>query len=374
MLAGRISNVSRASLRRRLVGTWVASAAALLAPQALGQPTLAEPSAPMGDSTRATDLTISPAVAEARTAFQEGIALAKAERWADALQALERSDALHPHAITTYNIGYCERQLGHWTRARKMLAGALAAHRTRGGVELPADLVWAAQTYLSDADRHIATVSVTITRGGVTVDGRPLELAQSDGPRPVLLAETRGIGPPEAPPSVTFEVLVDPGTHVFALSVKGRADVIVNETLAPGSKISLDLREPDATEGSKPATRPPQAEALPAEKPNLAPAFVAFGLGAGGLAIGTVSGLVAFGKRNEVNQACQAADPSRCASEREIGNRAADISTGAFIVGGVAVAAGAVLFLVAPRSKTATTQPEVHAVLGWRTLGLEGRF
>ena len=128
-------------LRSLLVGTWITSAAALAAPPALGQPKPEASPAARPESTPAAGPATNPAVTEARAAFQEGIALAKAERWALALQALERSDALHPHAITTYNIGFCERQLGHLTRARKLLAKSLADHRARGEVELPTDLV-----------------------------------------------------------------------------------------------------------------------------------------------------------------------------------------------------------------------------------------
>jgi hypothetical protein len=291
---------------------------------------------------------------------------------------LERSDALHPHAITTYNIGYCERQLGHLTRARKLLAKSLADHRARGEVELPADLVSAAQTYLSELDQQIARVTVTITPGAVAVDGRPLELAESDGPRPVLLAGTRSVGQPEVPPAFTFEVLVDPGAHVFVLSVKGGADVATNQTFAPASQITLELRVPETIESPKAPAAPTEAEERRSEKPNRVPAFVVLGIGAAGLAVGTVSGLLAFGRKDDVRRACQGTDPSlSCASELKSGNLVADISTGAFIGGGVAVAVGAVLFFAAPVSKTskaAATKPQVHPVLGWGALGLEGRF
>jgi hypothetical protein len=361
--------------RSLLVGISIASTAALGALPAIGQPKLEASPVATPESTAAASSATNPAVAEARAAFQEGIALAKAERWAVALQALERSDALHPHAITTYNIGYCEQQLGHLTRARKLLAKSLSDHHARGEVELPADLVSAAQTYLSELDRQIARVTVTITPGAVAVDGRPLELGESGGPHPVLLAGTRGVGQPEVPPSFTFEVRLDPGTHVFVLSVKDQADVIANETLAPGSQISLELRVPEVTANSRAPAPPSEAEAGHAEKPNRVPAFVALGIGAAGLAVGTVSGLLAFGKKSDVSRACP--DTPGCASEKQTGYRAADISTGAFIGGGVAVAVGAVLFFAAPGSKptkAAATKPDVRPVLGWEALGLEGRF
>lgn len=368
-------NELRARLRSLFVGTWI-TAAALAAPRAFGQPKPEASPAATPESTPATGAVMSPAVTQARAAFQEGIAFAKAERWALALDALGRSDALHPHAITTYNIGYCERQLGHLTRARKLLARSLVDHRARGGVELPADLVSAAQTYLSELDRQIARVTMTITPGAVAVDGRPLELGESGGPRPVLLAGTRGVGQAEVPPAFTFDVLVDPGTHVFVLSVKDQADIVANETLAPGSQITLQLGVPEATTNTN-TVAPSAPEASYTEKPNRAPAFVALGIGAAGLAVGTVSGLLAFGKRHDVSNACQGTNADDCVSKRDSGNLAADISTGAFIGGGMAVAVGAVLFFAAPGSKTskaASLKPQAHPVVGWGALGLEGRF
>ena len=138
----------------------------------------------------------SDAILEARVSFQEGIRHSKEGRWLEALQSFERSEARHPHVITSYNIGYCERLLGHAVRARKMFAQALADNAAHEGGELPADLVEAAQAYLADAERQIARVLVMVPKGAFTIDGRPLELTAIDGPHPVLLAGTRSVGGP----------------------------------------------------------------------------------------------------------------------------------------------------------------------------------
>ena len=327
-----------------LVATWAAAATTLATPPAAAQANQ--------DAAPPASAASSPEVMEARAAFQEGIALAKEERWADALQAFDRSDARHPHAITTYNIGYCERQLGHPTRAHAVFAKALADHQARGGVELPADLVAAAQTYLGEADRQIARVVVTIAPAGpVAVDGRPLELTTTEGPYAVLLAGTCPVGPAEAAPAATFEVDVDPGVHAFVLSVKDRPDVVATETLAPGARIAVPLLAPtEPTEAPKPLAPQPQVDLRSADTPNRVPAFVALGIGAAGLVAGAVSGAIALGYKGPVNSACApaAGDPGACSSKRNAGNLAADISTVSFITGGVAV--------------------------GWRTVGLEGRF
>jgi len=368
----------------------VAAAAALCSSGTFAQPASGDRPPAAQDSTPPEGAGSSPEVFEARAAFQEGIASAKAERWALARDAFERSHSLHPHAITTYNIGYCERQLGHWTRARALLAKALAEHRAHGEVELPGDLVSAAKTYLAEADRRVARVVVTIAPGAVAVDGRPLEIASGGGPHQVLVAGTRAPGPPEVPPALTFDVETDPGPHVFVWSSSGRPDVIANETPGPGSLTYLDLRAPvaavrppDPAEAARGRAGPVDVAAAPAEKRSRLPALVAFGVGAASLAAGTVSGLFAFEKKSDVSQACEGSDPSRCATERQNGNRAADLSTGFFIGGGVAVAVGAVLFFVAPArtsnkgnapATTAETEFRVHPTFGGDTFGLEGTF
>jgi len=357
--------------RRRSFGAvacWVALAHVLIVSPTFGQ---AAPAAQSDD------------LAEARTTFQEGVQLAKEEHWSRALRSFERSDALRPHAITQYNVGYCEWHLGHPTRARKMLGKALDDNRAHAGAELPADLVDAAQAYLDDAERQIARVMVTMTTGAVTVDGSPLELVAKDGPHPVLLAGTRDAGEPEVPPASTFEVQLDPGTHVFVLSVSSRPLLIANRTLPPGSLSLVELRPTSEAPAGDGATQPakPISERGDANKPNRTPAFIALGVGATGIVVGSIGGLAAFAKKSSVEQACTPGNLERCRSEREAGNRAADISTGAFIAGGVAVGVGTVLFFAASgnrsskgAAKLAPPLVRVRPSVGWKTLGLEGSF
>jgi hypothetical protein len=211
------------------------------------------------------------------------------------------------------------------------------------------------------------------------VDGRPLELAPVGGPSPVLLAGTRGMGPAEAAPASTFEVQVDPGEHVFVLSTKGRADVATTETLAPGAQVALDLRAP-VPQAPRVSGEASGSEGESAGQPTHAPAFVAFAIGAAGLVTGSVSGLIAFGKKSAVSNACgPSGNSTDCTSEGDAGNRAADIATTGFVVGGVGVAVGAVLFLAAPGAKStktaaASSGPEVRPWVGWRSLGVQGDF
>jgi hypothetical protein len=317
------------------------------------------------------------ALAEARAAFQQATALARQGGWVDALHAFEHSAALHPHAITTYDIGFCERVLGHWTRARRMLLRALDEHEAHGGAELPLDLIAATQAFLGEADRQIARVRVSIPSegGALGIDGRPLEVADTRAQGPVLVGGTRAMGPAEVPPAARFEVELDPGEHVFVLVSSDRPDVVVTETLAPGSQSVLELRaRPYESRGLR-------REAQRARRVNLKPAFIALGIGAAGVVVGGVTGLVALGKKSDVAAACSpTGDYVSCDSRRSGANLAADASTTGFAVGGVGLAVGALLFILAPEAPSEASPPaasrrtEVRPWVGWQSLGVDGEF
>jgi hypothetical protein len=323
------------------------------------------------------------AVAEAREAFREGTRLARLALWTDALQAFERSSRLHPHPVTTYNVGYCERLLGHWTRARKAMRTALEQHKAGRGTELPPELLVATEAILFEADREIAHIVVTVSAegGAVAVDGRPLEVDTATGDRSVAVAGTRPVGPPEPPPAQTFEIQLDPGSHIFAVASKGRADVLASQTFAPGAQGTLELRVTSPELPGAAMTPALDGERAATRRMDRVPAFVALAVASAGLATGAVSGIVALGKKDEASHACgSGGDVRSCDSQLSGGNLAADVSTAGFIVGGVGVAMGAAMLLVGWPSRSPTSvraaprSPSVAAWLGLPGLGLTGSF
>jgi hypothetical protein len=182
-------------------------------------------------------------VAQARDEFVKGAALVKDAKWGEALGAFERANRLHRHAITTYNIGACERALSNYTRARRTLKQALAENVAARGAELPESVVTDVQGYLAQLDSLIASATVTLTpaNAAVTVDGRPLEVTDARADPPLLVAGLRPPGSGEPPPSNVFKVELDPGAHVFTLSRKGFADAVVNRQFLPGAATELKL-------------------------------------------------------------------------------------------------------------------------------------
>jgi hypothetical protein len=193
-------------------------------------PTISEPEAPPDD------------VARARAEFLKGTALVRDAQWAEALAAFERSAAIKSHPATTYNIAACQRSMGQYTKARGTLEHALAEDKAAGGVLAP-DVVREIGELERDLDHLLARATITLKpeTASIAVDGRPLEVVDADTHHPVLAAGVRAVGPGEPPPTATFDVVVDPGTHVITVSRKGFTDAVVNQTFLPGAVVAVPL-------------------------------------------------------------------------------------------------------------------------------------
>ena len=180
---------------------------------------------------------------DARAEFVRGTELVEDAQWAEALAAFERAAQLRSHAVTTFNIGACERAMGRYGRAKLTFERALAEHGASGAAQLSESLVVETHGYVAEIERLLAHVTVTLvpSSASIAVDGRPLQVVSAKGAAPVTLAGVRGPGPGEAAPAKTFTVVIDPGPHVFALSRKGFTDAVVQKTLAPGSTLALKL-------------------------------------------------------------------------------------------------------------------------------------
>jgi hypothetical protein len=193
----------------------------------------------LAGSARADD--DAPNVAEARSEFVRGTDLAKRAQWAEALASFERSAKLRPHAVTTFNIGICQRAMGNYTLARETFTRALDENDKSSPHELADSLVSEDKTFLSELDGLLATANVQLSpaNASVAVDGRPLGVR--DASSGVMVAGVRAPGPGEAAPAATFKVVLNPGAHVFTFSRTGFADAVVNRTATPGQTVDLKL-------------------------------------------------------------------------------------------------------------------------------------
>jgi hypothetical protein len=199
----------------------------------------------VGSAARADD-DEDPTVTQARQAFLEGVDFTHKSQWGDALSAFERSAHLRPHAVTSFNLGACERALGRYVRARQWFRLTLDQNEKQGRRELPEALVGEASAMLGELDRVVATMDVTVSpaNAAIAVDGRPLEATGSDAQAKggaAFLAGTRAPGPGEPIGVGTFRVTVDPGVHVVTFSRPGFSDAVINRTVAPGAVLPLRI-------------------------------------------------------------------------------------------------------------------------------------
>lgn len=186
-------------------------------------------------------------VKKARAEFVAATDHVKNARWGEALAAFERSAALRPHALTTYNIGACEQALGRYTRARRTFAHALEANEAGGGRELPKSFAEDAKRWIAEIDGMLVRASVTLSPADASllVDGAPL--TRGDGG--VLVAGLASSDAAVKAPGARFTVLLDPGDHLFAVSRAGYGGAVVRKSMAAGStpELKLDLESLPAT-------------------------------------------------------------------------------------------------------------------------------
>jgi hypothetical protein len=166
----------------------------------------------------------------------------KNAQWGEALAAFERASVLQPHALTTFNMGACERALGRYTRARATLLKALAQNADHGSTELAPSLATDAKGWISEIDAVLVHADVTVDPPGTSmaVDGRPLAKDPSQTNQLVAGIEAPGRG--SELKEMHFALLLDPGAHVFTLQRKGFTDAVVNRTFSPGAHPSLTLQ------------------------------------------------------------------------------------------------------------------------------------
>lgn len=317
-------------------------------------------------------------VAEARDAFRRGSALAKAGDWQGALAAFQRSARLKPHPVTTYDIAYCERALGHYARASFRFEEALAVSPGATVPALPPELAREAETYLEEVRQRVVRVTVTLRPAdtAMRVDGRGLlRMSSAEGAAVYVVGEsdaaTSGLGPGP------IALWLDPGAHVFVLTGKGEARSVESRTFLAGDRaeIALSLAPAAVPVGAtaKPAPKP-KPKPAPQASPDRTAAYVAFGIGGVGLVGGAVFAGLALGEKKslDADPACEAKQcPPEYADRESRMHTYADIATVGLVTFIVGAGAGTYFWLTAkPKTSSARVVPWFVGTAG----GVAGRF
>ena len=288
---------------------------------------------------------------------------------AEACPKFADSQRLDPSPSTLLNLASCWEKLGHtaaaWATYKEAESAASAAKR---------------QDYVAVAQRHADALAPKLSRLTITVatpiagmsltrDGVEVAQAQWGVPIPV----DRGQHQLEA---------TAPGFKGWAAKVDVAQEAAqVSVTVPPLEALPAGEQNPVAPSPPT-ATSPPAAPAAAASPPETRPAgsplrtiglFVA-GAGVVGLGVSGALALVANGKNQDSLRYCSSNDPSRCFDQRGVSLRndaltLGDAATVAFVIGAVALAGGAVVWLTAPRPAEARADSAVHVALGVRPGG-----
>lgn len=269
-------------------------------------------------------------VREADRLFDEGRALAKERRYAEACERFTRSYELDPSIGTQLNLADCKEVLGEQREAWRLFLDA-AEQAARAGDTNRAAF---ARKRGKAVEARLATVVIRIARPAlpgltITVEGRTVDAA----------AEIRDV--------------VEPGSVEVVASAPGHArrEIVVKATA--GASVTIDVPALAAT--SEPSDAPRDRGRV----------RTAIGLGAaGGIAMLTAAVLTVKARRDYsaiVESSSCTASPNGPACN-DVGQRGvddaqrlADIGTGFVAVGGALVVASAILYVTAPRAQLAVT-------------------
>jgi hypothetical protein len=280
-------------------------------------------------------------VAAARSLGIEGVQLAEAGKCDQAIEKLSRAEALY-HAPTILDrLGECQIAVGQIVlgteNLNRVVREPLAANAPKAFRDAQARAQKALDAALPRIGRLTVNVDPQDAKLTVTVDGAPMPAALIGVERPT-----------------------DPGAHEVVASAPGYITQKTSVTLAEGGQQAVSLRltlDPNAMK--EPVPPPAAAQQQPTPAPPAAAetsngtktlSYVLIGVGAVGVAAGSITGGMALGKKGELDcpqNRCSGSEADTLRSAKSL----ALTSTISFAVGVPAAVIGTVLLLTTGKSQ-----------------------
>jgi hypothetical protein len=300
--------------------------------------------------------------AAAQALFDEGRAAMGADQVPVACAKFTESYQLDPTAGTLINLGLCHEREGKtgsaYTELSESVSRAIRDQR-------PEREKLAREHLAALASRLVKlTIEVSADAAGsdgfvVTVDGSPLAKA------------AWGVAVP-----------LDPGEHAVEGKAPGRVPFRKTVTLGEGATLARVEVPALAIDPAAAALPPPSQPVPPSSVVATSPpppasvqrtiAWSVIGAGAAGIAVGSIFGIVAIRKWSGASTECP---NGVCRTEAEKTSFAgagtfADVSTVAYVIGGIALATGAVILIASPRASSPKSAWRIAPLLGPGAAGL----
>jgi hypothetical protein len=178
---------------------------------------------------------------------------------------------------------------------------------------------------------------------------------------------------------------LDPGAHTFTFELAGQPSITKQLVIREGQKDRREVLQfgapvASAATAAAPAAKAPATSSIESSVDQVSSstggsqktfAIVAAGVGVVGIGVGTIFGLSAMSKHDDANAKC----PGACSDQAGVelwndARTAGNISTVGFIVGGVGLATGAILWITAKPSRSTA----IHADVGPASVQIRGTW
>jgi hypothetical protein len=298
-------------------------------------------------------------IATAQAQFERGLAAMAEKQFNIGCPALAESVRLDPRPGAIFTLAECEAQWGK-------LASAVAHYDDY--LERFARMN-AEQQATQRARAKIAEERSKALR--VDVPLLTIELP-ADAPREAVVKRD-GVELGRA--SLGVALPVDPGAHSVVVFVPGLAPTERLVDIAPGQRLVVTLSTPRSVAPTILEPSPPPPPSAPSHALRTG-SYVAFGVGAAGLALGAIAGAVTLQHKSTIDAHCRGTSCDRTGKEAaDSAKSAAVVSSIGFGVAGVGAVTGLVLLLLQPSDPAPTVPRAAIDVNGDRaTLVLRGAW
>jgi hypothetical protein len=288
--------------------------------------------------------------AAARTLAADGRKALKDKRWAAAITALEKADALDPGPMLEVDLARAQIGAGKLVEAGETLAAVVAGAESTPSARKARE---AAKKIRDSLKTRIAKVRVRVTgapagKATVRIDDEEVDASSS--------------------------ISLNPGHHDIRAAARGFVAAEREVTLPEGAHEAITLElDPVPV-----AVVPVVAVAAEEKKTGTrAPGAVVTAFGGAGLVVGGIFGALAFGKTSAAKSTCNGdVCPPAASATIATSKTYGDVSTAAFIAGGALVATGVVLLISPPgaggTSDDADKSAAVPRVSPWVGPGVAG--
>lgn len=316
--------------------------------------------------------------AAARSMAEQGLQAFNEERYQDAADLFERAESLVHSPIHLLYQARANVKVGQLVKAQEAYIRII---REKFRDDAPASFKSAQESARAEVEEikpRLAKLTVKVSGvkqgAALTVDGDPVPAVLIGVPMPM-----------------------DPGEHKLEVSAEGYAPKSATVKLTEGQVEAVELvLEPaaggvpvaGAAEGEEPTAQGASGQSIGSD--GGAPtsggsngmrigSYVAFGVGAVGLGLGTVFLLDGASKADDADKKFAAFQRGE-ATEKEVSDLDAEadsstnLGTTGLVVGGLGVATGVVLFLLSSDSGEQAMTPGVTPWVGLGSAGLSGRF